>query len=715
MESLTKVDSNSLTQPIRDRKSPRVYISYSHDSEEHLDRVLALSNRLRDDGIDCNIDQDYPHPPEGWQGWMEHQINEADFVLMICTERYYQRFTVEENGLGSTGVSKDWELICKKMERTKAKSNPKPLGEWVIPILFNDCKFDFIPKSLKDNQYYWIDTEQGYEDLYRYLTNQPSRMVKPLGKLRRLPHKDQDEKFPTKDFKQIEDRSGYRVEEKAGFTEIPVKHPVGAEKERGELNPCKFTINPRYKLDPLGRWNKLADLLVDFHNPLGTRYVYLIPSGIAPKEYTDTGWWKTNPILLNEKREVTEKFASEKDGHEIKGYWFALRRDDKEYVTIYSEEYDQFLNLSRKREAIPSDDKGESKMANTKAGVKESVNTARSISREEFENLKREVRILVITAMKVERDAVNKVLDPIANGITPLYKEYRFGYLGQYLVAHRMCGQASLRAATAITETLSEFRVPGEPNSFYVLMPGICCGLRRSSKDETTIACTELKKYFTNKGKYKLPADIIGKLKKSLETDQEKILLPLYLTPEAEDEKSPQFIGDILVATSIKQHNYIATKANKVEDRGNTYEARSGRIDLVLEHAKNWQQTAPEANFETRHCQVHAGLIISGDELVNHYNRRKELLSIYNEAVGLEMEGHGLGASVRLYLDREDEGKAWFLFAKGIMDWGVGKADNWQERAASASASLLRYCLNDPNFFSGLIQPTDRVRIAKIF
>jgi hypothetical protein len=45
---------------------PRVFISYSHDSPEHLDHVLELADRLRTDGIDCHIDQYEESPPEGW-------------------------------------------------------------------------------------------------------------------------------------------------------------------------------------------------------------------------------------------------------------------------------------------------------------------------------------------------------------------------------------------------------------------------------------------------------------------------------------------------------------------------------------------------------------------------------------------------------------------------------------------------------------------------
>ena len=75
---------------------PRVFISYSHDSPEHLDRVLVLSDRLRVDGIDCHIDQYEESPPEGWPRWMITQIEEAEFVLVVCTENYERRFRGKE-------------------------------------------------------------------------------------------------------------------------------------------------------------------------------------------------------------------------------------------------------------------------------------------------------------------------------------------------------------------------------------------------------------------------------------------------------------------------------------------------------------------------------------------------------------------------------------------------------------------------------------------
>ncbi len=49
----------------------QVFNSYSHDSAEHIKQVLELSNKIRSDGIDCNLDQYVNSPPEGWPRWME--------------------------------------------------------------------------------------------------------------------------------------------------------------------------------------------------------------------------------------------------------------------------------------------------------------------------------------------------------------------------------------------------------------------------------------------------------------------------------------------------------------------------------------------------------------------------------------------------------------------------------------------------------------------
>jgi hypothetical protein len=85
---------------------PRVFISYSHDSPAHEQRVLALAERLRQDGVESQVDR-YVNgtPAEGWPRWMENQLEWADFVLLLCTETYYRRFRGHEQSEKGRGVT----------------------------------------------------------------------------------------------------------------------------------------------------------------------------------------------------------------------------------------------------------------------------------------------------------------------------------------------------------------------------------------------------------------------------------------------------------------------------------------------------------------------------------------------------------------------------------------------------------------------------------
>jgi len=89
------------------RQSPRVFISYSHDSEEHMERTRWLSDRMIREGLDCWIDQYEESPEHGWPAWCEQQILNAKYVLVVCTPNYRLRFDrAEPEG---TGRGVKWE------------------------------------------------------------------------------------------------------------------------------------------------------------------------------------------------------------------------------------------------------------------------------------------------------------------------------------------------------------------------------------------------------------------------------------------------------------------------------------------------------------------------------------------------------------------------------------------------------------------------------
>jgi SEFIR domain len=168
---------------------PKVFISYSHDSQTHKDRVLALADRLRDDRIDCNIDQYEQSPPAGWHRWMLNEVEAADLVLVVCSEPYDRRFRGrEEAGKGKGAI---WEggVIIQELYAQGVNSK-------FIPIVLTADDANFIPSSLRSATYYRLIATDDYELLYRRLTNQHSTPKQDLGKFRKLDKRDRQQLFP---------------------------------------------------------------------------------------------------------------------------------------------------------------------------------------------------------------------------------------------------------------------------------------------------------------------------------------------------------------------------------------------------------------------------------------------------------------------------------------------------------------------------------------
>jgi SEFIR domain/Pentapeptide repeats (9 copies) len=157
----------------------RVFISYSHDSQGHSDRVLSLAQRLRQDGLDAMLDQFVPFPREGWIRWMERQLDEADFTLCVCTEGY--RVSFDGGGGDSSGRGVNWE------GQTVSQCVYDNRGDNLrfIPVVFEGRSgTSVIPRALKPYPYFVLDRQ--YDELYRLLTNQPAVSPLPCGTVREL-------------------------------------------------------------------------------------------------------------------------------------------------------------------------------------------------------------------------------------------------------------------------------------------------------------------------------------------------------------------------------------------------------------------------------------------------------------------------------------------------------------------------------------------------
>ncbi len=76
-----------------DGKPISVFVSYSHESNEHDDWVAELANRLRDEGFDAVIDRFIPAPGEGWRKWMRDRVVQSEYVLLVVPRRTADAFS----------------------------------------------------------------------------------------------------------------------------------------------------------------------------------------------------------------------------------------------------------------------------------------------------------------------------------------------------------------------------------------------------------------------------------------------------------------------------------------------------------------------------------------------------------------------------------------------------------------------------------------------
>lgn len=153
---------------------PKVFISYSHDSEEHKNWVLQLATRLRSNGIDILLDIWNLRLGSNLASFMEKGLSKSQRVICICSESYVKK---ANDGKGGAGYEK--QIMTDEL--TKDQNT-----EWVIPLIVNNTNERKLPTFLSGRKYIsFEDTllyENKYEELLRDLLNEPVSPIPPIGK-----------------------------------------------------------------------------------------------------------------------------------------------------------------------------------------------------------------------------------------------------------------------------------------------------------------------------------------------------------------------------------------------------------------------------------------------------------------------------------------------------------------------------------------------------
>ncbi len=156
--------------------NPKVFISYSHDSEDYKNWIRSFADRLTSQGIVITLDQYDLALGEMFPNFMEKGVSENDYVLLFLSKAYIEK-TINRKG----GVGYEVDLATGEIITSKNRSK-------FIPILVQ-ADFPDMPPFLKGASAIKINNlfsyENEYDQIYATITRQTPQ--KPtLGPIRKM-------------------------------------------------------------------------------------------------------------------------------------------------------------------------------------------------------------------------------------------------------------------------------------------------------------------------------------------------------------------------------------------------------------------------------------------------------------------------------------------------------------------------------------------------
>ncbi len=154
--------------------TPKVFVSYSHDTDQHKDWVLGLATRLVANGVDIVLDQWDLALGSDLPRFMEQGLSDAHRVLVVCTEPYVNKANTGRGGVG-----------YEKMILT-AQLMQDVTSDRIIPVIRSNSLTTPVPIFLSSRVF--IDFrddlafESRYAELIRDIHGQQVKPRPPLGK-----------------------------------------------------------------------------------------------------------------------------------------------------------------------------------------------------------------------------------------------------------------------------------------------------------------------------------------------------------------------------------------------------------------------------------------------------------------------------------------------------------------------------------------------------
>lgn len=154
-------------------------------------------------------------------------------------------------------------------------------------------------------------------------------------------------------------------------------------------------------------------------------------------------------------------------------------------------------------------------------------------------------------------------------------------------------------------------------------------------------------------------------------------------------KQNERYLGDVLVANQVVDYELAKVRPGEVERRFRVYPAsarllakcQSIRPDQWIPIVKASRTDGTDGRVNP---MVHFGAVASGHKVITAPELVGELVAVWPELVGVEMEAGGAAAA-----SHQSANPPHFIMIKGISDWAdPSKEDGWQTYAADAAAAF---------------------------
>jgi hypothetical protein len=167
-------------------KTPRVFISYAHDDQRHVDAVLAFGEFLLQSGIDAHMDRWDLDFRRDWYQWATEQITTADFVVVVASPMCRMVGNGEIENTQRRGLQSEMSLLRELLHADRATWQRR-----LLPVVLPGGAVSDIPLFLQpqtaDHYLVAAFTVTGAEDLLRVITGQTPYLRPAIGARVNLP------------------------------------------------------------------------------------------------------------------------------------------------------------------------------------------------------------------------------------------------------------------------------------------------------------------------------------------------------------------------------------------------------------------------------------------------------------------------------------------------------------------------------------------------